>query len=325
VFVSVLSAFSDAFLVLACDGIWDVMSNQQAVDFIGDRLGFTPFGGPPGGITASAVVNVCDDLLAECLDRGSHDNMSVIVIVTNPPPSLSSVIENSVSEEGGGVISVSRNNSKNRIHHNSANSGIAEQSQLRAISPVPRKSFTSSLQSQSIINDELDLSSYLQSSPLSSRGKKHREEKNKGSSSGNSSGSDSSSVSSGDTEIINHQRQIEGVNHSSDLEEYSTTSSIPTLPLSSELVTPDSQNTKKKTRSKSILAQLFDSVENTDNVESENDGEIRDMQSLSGTQETNATGSPVNANNGMNYEENDGISSPLNTAIGTSKIRKQLF
>lgn len=32
---------SDAFLVLACDGIYDVMTNQEVVDFFGDKLGFT--------------------------------------------------------------------------------------------------------------------------------------------------------------------------------------------------------------------------------------------------------------------------------------------
>lgn len=31
----------DSFIVMACDGIWDVMSNQQAVDFVGQILGFT--------------------------------------------------------------------------------------------------------------------------------------------------------------------------------------------------------------------------------------------------------------------------------------------
>lgn len=31
----------DAFLVLACDGIWDVMTSQDVVDFMGRSLGYT--------------------------------------------------------------------------------------------------------------------------------------------------------------------------------------------------------------------------------------------------------------------------------------------
>jgi hypothetical protein len=37
-------------------------------------------------ISPERVAEVCDHLLAECLTRGSGDNMSVIVIVLDTPP-----------------------------------------------------------------------------------------------------------------------------------------------------------------------------------------------------------------------------------------------
>lgn len=39
--VRMCSTHRDAFLVLACDGIWDVMTSQEVADFMAERLGYT--------------------------------------------------------------------------------------------------------------------------------------------------------------------------------------------------------------------------------------------------------------------------------------------
>ncbi len=75
--------------MLGCDGIYDVMSNQQIIDFLSEKLGFTPLGGPVGGVSPQVVAAACDDLLAECLHRGSIDNMSVVCVVLGAPPTPS--------------------------------------------------------------------------------------------------------------------------------------------------------------------------------------------------------------------------------------------
>lgn len=60
---------TDDFLIVACDGIWDVVTNQQAVSFVSRmrRQQETP-----------AVV--AERLLDHCLKRGSTDNMSAAII-----------------------------------------------------------------------------------------------------------------------------------------------------------------------------------------------------------------------------------------------------
>ncbi|XP_054010564.1 protein phosphatase 1B isoform X1 [Hylaeus anthracinus] len=62
----------DEFLVLACDGIWDVMNNEELCDFIHSRLLLTD--------DLEAVTN---QVIDTCLYKGSRDNMS-IVLVTFP-------------------------------------------------------------------------------------------------------------------------------------------------------------------------------------------------------------------------------------------------
>lgn len=61
---------ADEYIVLACDGIWDVASNQECSDYIQSLLssGETDLG------------NICEDCLETCLDRNSRDNMTIGII-----------------------------------------------------------------------------------------------------------------------------------------------------------------------------------------------------------------------------------------------------
>mmetsp|Transcript_12256 Transcript_12256/g.18795 ORF Transcript_12256/g.18795 Transcript_12256/m.18795 type:complete len:413 (+) Transcript_12256:57-1295(+) len=60
----------DEFLVLACDGIWDVVSNEQCGDMIQQIL--------EEGETKIDLV--CEEILDMCLERNSRDNMTLIMV-----------------------------------------------------------------------------------------------------------------------------------------------------------------------------------------------------------------------------------------------------
>lgn len=64
----------DEFIVLACDGIWDVMTSQAVVDFVGQRLP-----------TAKSLSPLCGEILDHCLSPSTRqqegcDNMSIIIV-----------------------------------------------------------------------------------------------------------------------------------------------------------------------------------------------------------------------------------------------------
>ncbi|CAB9529650.1 Protein phosphatase 2C [Seminavis robusta] len=69
-------ATKDMYLVLACDGVWDVMSNEDVAKFVVDRVDDLDQGADNG---ARLLSTVGDDLLEHCLNKGSTDNMSVVV------------------------------------------------------------------------------------------------------------------------------------------------------------------------------------------------------------------------------------------------------
>lgn len=64
----------DQYLVLACDGIWDVFSNEEMASWVGEAAAGM------AGDAEKDLVEVAEKLLDVCLfERNSRDNMSVIL------------------------------------------------------------------------------------------------------------------------------------------------------------------------------------------------------------------------------------------------------
>jgi len=66
----------DMFVVLACDGVFDVMSNDEVGEFVANKI--RDQNGP--SLSAEVLPEVGDELLNHCLELGSSDNMSVLIV-----------------------------------------------------------------------------------------------------------------------------------------------------------------------------------------------------------------------------------------------------
>uniref|UniRef100_A0A671YL50 Protein phosphatase 1G n=1 Tax=Sparus aurata TaxID=8175 RepID=A0A671YL50_SPAAU len=75
------------FMVIACDGIWNVLSSQEVVDFISERIK------PDQTGKVRALSSIVEELLDHCLapdtsgDGTGCDNMTCIIITLQPHPS----------------------------------------------------------------------------------------------------------------------------------------------------------------------------------------------------------------------------------------------
>lgn len=66
---------SDLYMVLACDGIWDVMENDEVIDLVRTQVRVKA-----DTSEDSLLPDVADVLLQECLGKDSRDNMSAILV-----------------------------------------------------------------------------------------------------------------------------------------------------------------------------------------------------------------------------------------------------
>ncbi|KAJ7569731.1 hypothetical protein O6H91_01G091200 [Diphasiastrum complanatum] len=84
----------DEFLIIGCDGLWDVFTSENAVDFARRKL------------QQHNDPEICSkELVAEALRRDTHDNLTVVTICfhPDPPPRLGAIptpVKRSISVEG---------------------------------------------------------------------------------------------------------------------------------------------------------------------------------------------------------------------------------
>lgn len=97
------------FILLACDGIWDVLTNEEAIDLVRYALG-----------TGMTPDKVCEDLLRTCLAPDCQmgglgcDNMTVILVCLLNGQSwgdycskIASALDSTVLEQKRGIINIS--------------------------------------------------------------------------------------------------------------------------------------------------------------------------------------------------------------------------
>ncbi|VDK40528.1 unnamed protein product [Taenia asiatica] len=67
----------DQMVVLACDGVWDVVSNEDLCRVVSERMR-----------SVGDLSRVCNEVIDYCLYNGSSDNMSMVLVAFEPAPKV---------------------------------------------------------------------------------------------------------------------------------------------------------------------------------------------------------------------------------------------
>jgi len=105
----------DAFLLLACDGVWDVMTNAEAIEFLHSVV--------PSVVNDDAPAPTSELLAEELIDLalsiGSTDNLSALVV------KLNTTAKEKDQKQKGGSNNNNNNNENIQLVSNSANSAAS--------------------------------------------------------------------------------------------------------------------------------------------------------------------------------------------------------
>jgi len=90
---------NDEFLIVACDGLWDVVSYKDAVDFVSNSRYYN-----------RTPLQAAENLVREALDRKTMDNVTCVVVYFSEPRNIASngakPPERKKKEEKGGIMNM---------------------------------------------------------------------------------------------------------------------------------------------------------------------------------------------------------------------------
>lgn len=118
---------SDLFVIIACDGVWDVISNDEAVVLIYGQLIQTcqTYQAKSSLLTDDDIRSIsaqaCDKLLSECLQRQTNDNMTALLVLF---PLMSSILKEMYQTSHTSIYSPAYCNSTSKLINSSETSPI---------------------------------------------------------------------------------------------------------------------------------------------------------------------------------------------------------